>query len=149
VPWAQIDDHFTDSEGALAAGVEACGLHLLATCWCAAQLSDGKLPALAARRLISGCLDNDGDELVARLTGAGLWERQDDDGYLLTDFLTTNKNRTREQVKAGKVDKAAAGRKGGLAKAAKRHRRPEKPSDESPEDEPDPDEEEPQDYLPF
>ena len=144
MPWAQLDDHFPDSEGALNAGVEACGLHMLATCWCAAQLSDGVLPAIVAKRLVSGCLDNGGAELVARLLEAGLWECRGDGSYLLTDFLTTNRNRTRAQVKAGKVDKAAAGRKGGYAKAASRQRaaetvRPEPVVEENPDE----------DFIPF
>lgn len=123
MPWAQFDDHYPDSEPALNAGVEASGLHLLATCWSAAQLTDGEVPSIVVKRLMSGCLDNQGAELVARLMAAGLWERRET-GYLLTDFLTSN--RSRADVEASRVDKRKAGRKGGLAKARNR-KAPEPP----------------------
>jgi len=142
VPWAQFDDHFPDSEPALNAGVEACGLHLLATCWSAAHLTDGEVPSIIVKRLMSGCLDNQGAEIVARLMEAGLWEHRES-GYVLTDFLVSN--RSRAQVEASRVDRRAAGRKGGHAKAAKR--KPPEPV-AVPEVEPDPYEQEQSD-LPF
>jgi hypothetical protein len=116
MPWAQFDDHFHDSEGALAAGVEACGLHLWASCWSAAHLTDGRVPAAIVQRFLASCNDGDGAELVARLIGARLWERTEDD-YALADFLTTNGNRTRATVDADRARKAKAGRKGGRTKA--------------------------------
>lgn len=116
MPWAQFDDHFPDSEPALTAGVEACGLHFLATCWSAAHLTDGVVPSIIVKRLMSGCLDNQGAELVARLIAAELWEQRGG-SYYLTDFLGSN--RTRSKVLEDRERKAKAGRKGGRAKAAK------------------------------
>jgi hypothetical protein len=71
--WAQFDDHFHDSEAVLIAGPEACGLHLWATCWSAAHLTDGELPGPIAERLIDSY--KDGDEMVAQLVAAKLWEK--------------------------------------------------------------------------
>ena len=79
MPWAQFDDHFHDSVAALEAGPEACGLHLWATCWSGAHLTDGRLPEPIARRFIDLC--EHGDELVARLVSAGLWAKAED-GWL-------------------------------------------------------------------
>jgi hypothetical protein len=116
MPWAQFDDHFHDSEGALLAGPEACGLHLLATAWCCAHLSDARLPAVAARPLIERC-DN-GAALVAQLEAANLWEATED-GYTLLDFWT-NGNRTREQVERDRAARKQAGSAGGRAKSRNR-----------------------------
>ncbi|HWF33690.1 MAG TPA: hypothetical protein VG188_14160 [Solirubrobacteraceae bacterium] len=63
MPWAQFDDHFHDSDAALVAGPEACGLHLWATCWSAAHLTDGLLPERTAKRLIDSC--EHGEEMVS------------------------------------------------------------------------------------
>jgi hypothetical protein len=120
VPWAQFDDHFHDSEGALVAGVEACGLHLWATCWSAAHLTDGRLPETILRRFLASCRDAEGSELVAALIEAGLWEPDNDGGYRLLDFLGSN--RSREQVESDRERKARAGRKGGKVNAS-RHRK--------------------------
>jgi hypothetical protein len=71
---------------------------------------------VAAKRLMVGCVDSDGTDLVARLLKAGLWEEQEG-GYLLTDFLPAN--RSRAQVEADRAQKAEAGRRGGRVKAEK------------------------------
>jgi len=112
MPWAQFDDHFHDSEGALRAGPEACGLHLLATTWCCAHLTDGQLPELVARMFIDRC--QHGDELVASLVEAGLWERTND-GWRLPQFL--DDNRSKAKVKEDRDQKAKSGAKGGRNKA--------------------------------
>jgi hypothetical protein len=114
MPWAQFDDHFHDSEGALLAGPEACGLHLWATCWSAAHLTDGRLTEPIARRLTESC--EHGEEMVKRLVRANLWRIADDnDGWQLVDFLKAN--RSRGTVEADRAKKAAAGRRGGQVKA--------------------------------
>jgi general stress protein YciG len=128
LPWAQFDDHFHDSEGALVAGVEACGLHLCATCWSAAHLTDGHLPSAIVKRLLACCQDEHGAELVARLMEAGLWEPDDNGGYWLRDFLGSN--RSRAQVESDRERKKEAGRKGGQVTARRYGQRP-KPKPEA------------------
>jgi hypothetical protein len=112
MPWAQFDDHFHDSEPAAIAGPEACGLHLWATCWSAAHLTDGRLPERTAKRLIGSC--ERGEAMVERLKGANLWA-SDDTGWRLLDFFPSN--RSRAQVEADRAKKAESGRKGGRVKA--------------------------------
>jgi hypothetical protein len=112
MPWAQFDDHFHDSEAALIAGPEACGLHLWATCWSAAHLTDGRLPEHTGKRLVGSC--EHGEEMVERLKKADLWA-SDDQGWRLLDFFPSN--RSRAQVEADRVKKAESGRKGGRVKA--------------------------------
>jgi len=119
MPYAQIDDHFHDSEAALRAGPEPLGLYLLSVTWCSAHLTDGHLPEIVGRGFIDRCAD--GDALVARLVEAGLWETADDgfeDGWRLPHFFDGGQ-RTREQVEADKAKKRESASKGGKAKAAK------------------------------
>lgn len=115
MPWCQFDDHLPDSEGALLAGIEALGLHLVTTCWAAAHLTDGLVPAIVVKRLLAGCRDEHGPELVARLIEAGLWQRNGDGDVQLLDFLESN--RSRAQVEADRERKREAGRRGGEANA--------------------------------
>ena len=112
MPWAQFDDHFHDSEAALRAGPEACGLHLLATTWCSAHLSDGALPEVAARPLIDRC--SNGDDLVARLLEVNLWATADD-GFAIVGFLDAN--RSKAEVDRDRAIRKAAGAAGGRARA--------------------------------
>ena len=117
MPWAQFDDHFPDSEAALLAGPEACGLHLFATTWCCAHLTDGLIPEIVARQFIDKC--EDGTGLVARLIDAGLWEKVDDDdgGWRLPYFL--DDNRSKATVENDRAKKRKNASKGGNAKALK------------------------------
>jgi hypothetical protein len=108
-PWCQFDDHFPDTLGAINAGGEALGAHLMATCWCAAHLSDGEIPDAVAQLYLARFATPD---ILRRLEAAGLWERTDG-GWRLTDFFPAN--RSRKQVEA---DRKRAS-KGGRAKAAK------------------------------
>ncbi len=130
MPWTQFDDHFADSEGALVAGVEACGLHLWATCWCAAHLRDGHVPAVMVKRWLAACHDEHGAELVARLIEAELWERTEDSGYRLLDFL--KQNRSRAQVEADRDRKQAAGKKGGRVNAERNRNARSRPQTSKP-----------------
>jgi hypothetical protein len=114
MPWCQFDDHFADAVEALTAGPEACGAHLWATCWAAAHLSDGALPSVVADRILAAC--DDGDAILRRLLDAGLWAPVEG-GYVMPGFLDAN--RSRERVEADRARKQEAGRRGGLAKAAK------------------------------
>ena len=100
MPWAAFDDHFHDSEQALRAGPEACGLHLLATTWCCAHLTDGHIPGIVAEPFIDRCANGKG--LVARLIEAGLWE-ETKDGYRLPLFLEDN--RSAEEVASDKAER--------------------------------------------
>ncbi len=115
MPWAQFDDHSPDTLAWLQAGGEALGLHLLATCWCAAHLSDGVLPEQVATLYFQRFIEP--VEMVRRLEAAGLWERVEGVGWSLPGFLRDN--RSSKQVEDDRKRNTARARKGGLAKAAK------------------------------
>ena len=109
-----MDDHFPDSIEALRAGGEACGLYLLALCWCAAHLSDGAFPHEVAALFMARF--QDGESQAAKLVTAGLFERVED-GYRLPLFLRDN--RSRAEVEADRATKRKRASAGGKAKAAK------------------------------
>lgn len=121
MPWAQFDDHSPDSLAWLKAGGEPLGLHVLATCWCAAHLSDGTIPATIVEHYRSRFADL--DEMVRRLEAAGLWEPVED-GWRLPGFL--DDNRSRDQVAADRKRRQERARRGGRAKAQKDRQASEK-----------------------
>ncbi|MDQ3678644.1 MAG: hypothetical protein M3401_17905 [Actinomycetota bacterium] len=127
MPWAQFDDHSPDTVAWLKAGGEALGLHALATCWCAAHLSDGALPDEAASLYLARFAEP--EEMVRRLEAAGLWERVEG-GWRLPGFLRDN--RSRERVEADRKRREERARKGGRAKAAKDRGRTDGSDDDVP-----------------
>jgi hypothetical protein len=106
--WFRVDDKFHGHVKPLRAGLAAVGAWTLAGSWCGDHLTDGFVPVVIARRI----------------AGAAVWERLVDadmveeveGGYRLHDFCQWNP--TRAEVEAERARKAAAGRAGGLAKAA-------------------------------
>ncbi|MFI0469272.1 hypothetical protein ACH347_34800 [Saccharopolyspora sp. 5N102] len=66
--WFKVDDTLHSHTKAMRAGDAAMGLWVLAGSWASNQLTDGWVPAYAARRLSSNA-----DELAATLVRVGLW----------------------------------------------------------------------------
>jgi len=115
MPWVQFDDHFHNTIEVLrvlATDPRPLGVHLLASCWAGAHLTDGAVPD----EVVASFNADDGD--VQRLCDAGWWERVEG-GYVLVRHR--DHNRTRAQVEADR--EAAAERKRiSREKAAQRRR---------------------------
>jgi hypothetical protein len=80
VTWLRVDDDFASHPKVVGLPLAAVGAWLLAACWSAHHLTDGRLPTAACKRL--GIRPADASALVA----AGLWERTDD-GWQIHDWL--------------------------------------------------------------
>lgn len=110
MPWFKVDDMLSMHPKAACAGNSAMGLWVRAGSWCAQHLTNGHLPAHAARAL--------GTKREAqRLVDAGLW-REVADGYEFHDWFdfqpsADESDRTRQDIRE---KRRAAGRKGAAAR---------------------------------
>lgn len=87
MPTFEVDDQLHSHPKAAAAGDEALGLWVRAGSWCAAYLTDGRVPWGQARRL-------GGDSQWDRLVDAGLVDKLEDGSYQLHDYLHWNRPAT-------------------------------------------------------
>ncbi len=110
MPWAKVDDKLHAHPKAMKAGLEALGLHLLAMSHCAAFPEDGHV----ASEFVEQKAGKRAKTLADRLVGAGLWE-ENGNGWLIHDWL--HYNPSREQAHALAAARAAAGKRGGEARA--------------------------------
>ena len=115
MPWIQFDDHFPNTIEVLRVlevDAKPLGVHLLASCWTGAHLTDGSVPDEVVRSFKA-----DPDD-IDRLCDAGLWQKVEG-GYLLVQHLAAN--RCRAQVEA---DREAANERKRLSRerAAQRRR---------------------------
>ncbi len=99
--WVKIADTFADDPRLESAGPEALVLHVAGLCYCSRQLTDGRVPARAARRLWS--LENV-DAALEALVREGLWERLEDGSYRIVEYL--NDQPSAEQVLEQRAQKA-------------------------------------------
>lgn len=95
--WFKVDDQLAVHLKAITAGNSAMGLWVRAGSWCAAQLTDGIVPAAMVAAL-GGSPDD-----ARALVDSGLWHERLDGGYEFHDWAEYQP--TREQVLA---DRAAA-----------------------------------------
>lgn len=94
MPWAKIDDGFTDHPKVIAAGPMASWLYVCGLTYSARLLTDGFIPAGQVRKLA----DVDGATALAdTLVSVGLWERAEG-GFQIHDYLEYNPSA--EKVKA-------------------------------------------------
>jgi hypothetical protein len=117
MPWVRIDEEFPDHPKVVGAGPLGIAMQVAALCYCNRHLTDGFVPRSTARRLID--LDGLGvkpDDVIAALLAVGMWVRVDG-GYQIHNY--DHYQPTREQVLAERERNAKAGKKGGLARAAK------------------------------
>lgn len=111
--WFKVDDSFYDHPKVFDAPDCAVALWTRAGTWSARNLTDGFVPAGMPARLC-----DDHDTAVRELLQRGLWSRSKG-GYQFhgwRDYQPTS-----EEVKGLRSKRAEAGRKGGLAKAAKQN----------------------------
>jgi hypothetical protein len=112
MPWAKIDDGFTDHPKVVAAGPLASWLFVCGLTYSARLLTDGFIPTGQVRKLA----DVDGAmELAERLVTVGLWERCEG-GFRIHDYLDYNPSKA--QVLHTREVRAEAGSRGGKQKAS-------------------------------
>ena len=92
--WIKLEDTLPDHERALRAGSRAMWLYVSGTCYCSRHLTDGRIPAVAVRQLVT---DKDAAKLAEALVDVGLWVR-DGDGYEVRNYAKFQ--RTAEEVEA-------------------------------------------------
>lgn len=113
--WFKVDDNFEGSPKILGVSAAALGLWTLAGAWSARFLTDGEVPESWVRikcAQYAGQLDAAADELVT----AGMWERTAN-GYRFHDWHDYQPSS--DEVAERRAKRVAAGRKGGMARAAK------------------------------
>ncbi len=99
--WVKISDTFADDPRLESAGPEALVLHVAGLCYCSRQLTDGRVPARAARRLWS--VENV-DAALEALVREGLWEPLEDGSYRIVEYLSDQPSA--EQVLEQRAQKA-------------------------------------------
>jgi hypothetical protein len=88
VSWLKIDDGFGEHEKIIDLSDRSFRLHVVALCYCARNLTDGRLRKrqVAAVCAITGATRRNLVELVS----AGLWDEYGKDGYRINDYLDYN-----------------------------------------------------------
>lgn len=124
--YVRVSDHLPEHPKISAAGGEAGWLFVAGLCYCSRNLTDGFIPASVVGRLTD--LRRPG-VLASRLVEAGLWHGPGHGcsgcppvaaGFVVHDYLDFQ--RSAGQVAEVRAKRAAAGRRGGRAKAQARHR---------------------------
>ncbi|MFD5221439.1 hypothetical protein ACFWMH_27740 [Streptomyces tendae] len=92
MPWVKLDDRFPSHRKIALLSDRAFRLHVSAICWCAENLTDGRISdrELALVTRVRGV-----KATAKQLQDAGLWDRTDD-GWQIHDYLDYNPSR--EQV---------------------------------------------------
>lgn len=90
--WVKLSDTFAEDPRWDACGPEAFTLHVAALCYCMRNLTDGHIPARAARRLP---IVDDTETVISLLVDSGFW-RITEDGYEIVGF--TEDQRSAEDV---------------------------------------------------
>ncbi|MFF7147542.1 hypothetical protein ACFZAO_05645 [Streptomyces griseoaurantiacus] len=92
MPWVKLDDRFPSHRKIALLSDRAFRLHVSAICWCAENLTDGRISdrELALVTRVRGV-----KATAKQLEDAGLWDRTDD-GWVIHDYLDYNPSR--EQV---------------------------------------------------
>lgn len=114
--WVKLDDMFPRHRRVqhLHRDVVAKWLHIVALCYCAEHLTDGRIDEVALRSVIK---DADvprsaATRCVPKLVECGLWVEHDQGGFVIRDYLDYNP--TAAETRAKREARAAAGRLGGL-----------------------------------
>jgi hypothetical protein len=110
MPWAKVDDQFTDHVKVVGLSLAARGMWLCGLVYAARRSTDGFIPASIPQREAAG---EDAAPYVQELLDAGLWDRADG-GYQIHDYLKYNPSKAdttakREAISAARSD---AGKRG-------------------------------------
>lgn len=101
MPWVRLDDRFPSHRKVALLTDRAFRLHVSAICWCAENLTDGRI---SNRELAVVAHVRNVKATAQQLEDAGLWDRTDD-GWEIHDYLDYNPSR--EQVIAERKKNAA------------------------------------------
>jgi len=131
--WARLDDDFLHHPKVADAGPVATALHMRAIVYCCKYKTDGLITRRQLPRILDWTEDEDdfagrppdNRDLARRLVNAGLWDEHPEGGWVIHDFLDYNPSREAQRKK--RDERAAAGRNGGLARAANRRAASSKP----------------------
>ena len=126
MPWFPVDDTFHSHPKRLAISAAAIGLWTVAGSWANAHLTDGHIPDYVLLTLFP-----DPPEVIQgwaeELIHAKLWKRDRRGGYTFHDWMNWGSKRSAREVRKLRADRAAAGRKGGLASGQSRSKPSSKP----------------------
>lgn len=98
MPFFQMDDRFDSEERVSRAGTAAFGLYSRCGVWVAGHLKDGFVPDSIAAQYGSA-------EWARKLVEVGLWVAVDG-GFMMPDYLTNHRNKTRARVEEERALKA-------------------------------------------
>lgn len=101
MPWVKLDDRFPSHRKIALLSDRAFRLHVAAICWCAENLTDGRI---ADRELTLITRVRGVKATAKQLEDAGLWDRADN-GWVIHDYLDYNPSR--DQVLAERKKNAA------------------------------------------
>lgn len=100
MPWVKLDDRFPSHRKIALLSDRAFRLHVAAICWCAENLTDGRI---TDRELTLVTRVRGVKATAKQLEDAGLWDRTDD-GWAIHDYLDYNPSR--DQVLADRKKNA-------------------------------------------
>lgn len=110
--WSKVDDKLHSHPKAQRAG-DAMALWVMALSWCAAHLTNGRVPADQPIRL----LGRSGPAMAKKLVTCGLWEEHEG-GFRFHDYLDHNPDAEEVRAKRDEVSlkRKAAGKRGAAAR---------------------------------
>lgn len=88
--WAKLDDHYYDNPKILSVSIQARWIHTAAICWCAANLTDGRIPKRQAWKLGAEDENSRPGEWIQELVQANLFEPSGPDAFRVHDYLAYN-----------------------------------------------------------
>lgn len=107
--WFRMDVDFAENRKLTAISVNARWLHVAALCYCARNLTDGKLDERAVKTLNAVCETN-AKRLIPALLEVGLWRQEQDGSYWINDYLKHQRSREEAQSRSDAGKKGAAAR---------------------------------------
>jgi len=110
--WVKVDEGMPENPKIIGLGPAVKWAHVEAICYCARNMTDGRVPAAAARRMATATG-------IRQLVEAGLWERDGSD-YIVHDYLEYNPSRA--EVMEQRAQAQAIRSAGGRARAAQAQR---------------------------
>jgi hypothetical protein len=106
VTWVKLDDHFADHPKIVGLSDAAYRAYVDGLCYCARHLTDGAIPLAVVKVVARGR-----GRVILELEANGLWD-QNGKGVNVHDYLEFQLSRS--EVEAARLQRASAGRSGGL-----------------------------------